>query len=59
MEAEAKKETEENDLTNKENIADKDNSNIPDNNSEGFRHMNHQKIKINEVKLKDTKINQF
>ena len=55
MEAEAKKETEENDLTNKENIADKDNSNIPDNNSEAFRHMNHQKIKINEVKLKDTK----
>ena len=56
MEGEAKnKETEENDLSNKENIADKDNPIIPDNNSEAFRHMNLQKIKINEVKLKDTK----
>ena len=56
MEGEAKnKETEENDLSNKENIVDKDNPIIPDNNSEAFRHMNLQKIKINEVKLKDTK----
>jgi hypothetical protein len=56
MEGETKnKETEENDLANKENISDKDNQNIPDNNSEAFRHMNLQKIKINEEKLKDTK----
>ena len=47
------KEKEENDLNNKHNIAENQNSNIT--NSEGFRHINHQKIKINEEKLKDAK----
>ena len=47
------KEKEENDLNNKHNIAENQNSNIT--NSEGFRQINHQKIKINEEKLKDTK----
>ena len=56
MEGETKnKETEESDVNNKENITDKDNPNLNNNNSEAFRGMNHQKIKINEEKLKYSK----
>ena len=49
------KETEENDLSNKQNISENDNQNSNITNSEGFRHINHQIIKINEEKLKNTK----
>ena len=49
------KETEESDISNKQNIAENENQNSNVTNSEGFRHINHQKIKINEEKLKDAK----
>ena len=49
------KETEESDISNKQNIAENENQNSNVSNSEGFRHINHQKIKINEEKLKDAK----
>ena len=56
MEVEGKnKETEENGLSNKQNVSVNENHNSNITNSEGFRQINHQKIKINEGKLKDTK----
>ena len=54
-EGDKNKEAEENDLSNKQNISENENHNTNITNSEGFRHINHEKIKINEEKLKDAK----
>ena len=55
-EEEKNKETDQKDLSNKENAIENDiNTNDNTNNSEAFRHINHEKIKINEEKLKDAK----
>ena len=53
-EEEKNKETDENSLSHKQNISVNENQISNNNNSEGFRHINHQKIKINEEKLKDS-----
>ena len=58
MEAEEKnKETDQNDLSNNQNInpSDISHNNYNNNNSEIFRHMNNQEIKANEEKIKDSK----
>lgn len=58
MEAEEKnKETDQNDLSNNQNInpSDISHNNYNNNNSEIFRHMNNQEIKTNEEKIKDSK----
>ena len=55
-EEEKNKETDQKDLSNKENVIENDiNTNDNTNNSEAFRHINREKIKINEEKLKDAK----
>ena len=54
-EEEKNKETEQNDINNKQNISENESTFVTNNNSEAFRHMNNQKIKINEEKLKDSK----
>ena len=48
------KETDEISINQKQNMTS-ENQISNNNNSEGFRHINHQKIKINEEKLKDSK----
>ena len=53
--AEKNKETEENNLSDEQSISENKNQNSNITNSEGFRCINHQKIKINEEKLKDAK----
>ena len=55
-EEEKNKELDENNLSNKQNIIENENPNLTNNNSEVFRHMNLQKIKINEVKDQQMKI---
>lgn len=58
MEAEEKnKETDQNDLSNNQNInpSDISHNNYNNNNSEIFRQMNNQEIKANEEKIKDSK----
>ena len=58
MEAEEKnKVTDQNDLSNNQNInpSDISHNNYNNNNSEIFRHMNNQEIKANEEKIKDSK----
>ena len=58
MEAEEKnKETDQNDLSNNQNInpSDISHNNYNNNNSEIFRHMNNQEIKTNEEKIKNSK----
>ena len=55
-EEEKNKELDENNLSNKQNIIQNENPNLTNNNSEVFRHMNLQKIKINEVKDQQMKI---
>ena len=55
-EEEKNKETEQNDLSNKQNISENETTFNNNNNSKSFRQMNNnQKIKINEEKLKDSK----
>ena len=50
------KEIEENEINNnKQSVSENENQNTNITNSEGFRHIYHQKIKINEEKLKDAK----
>ena len=56
MEAEKNKETVQNELNIKQSINENENSNYNNNNSEAFRHMNHQKIKINEEKINEEKL---
>ena len=53
-EEEKNKETEQNDLSNKQNISESETT-FNNNNSKSFRPMNNQKIKISEEKLKDSK----
>ncbi len=54
-EEEKSKEIDENSISQKQNMTEKENQISNNNNSEGFRHINQKKIKINEEKLKDTK----